>query len=74
MRFLFWLNIGFDRGGPSVHLLQDVIRHALNDGHSVHLVLKDTGGDIEKVPSEFVERESFSYTLVPDVKSKKTNF
>lgn len=74
MKFLFWLNIGFDRGGPSVHLLQDVIRHALRDGHAVKLILKDTGGSMDKVPLEFVEYEKFSYTLVPNVVTKKTNF
>ena len=42
MKILFVLSIGFDKGGPSVHLLTDVIESALMRGHSCHVVLKKT--------------------------------
>ncbi len=74
MKFLFWLNIGFDRGGPSVHLLQDVIRQALNQGHTVDVILKDTGGTLDKVPLDFLDYEAFGYTLISDADNKKTSF
>lgn len=74
MKILFWLNIGFDRGGPSVHLLQSVISSALKAGHSVDVILKDTGGAEEKMPSFFSENEAFTYTSVAEIEKGKTGF
>ena len=42
MKLLFVLNIGFDKGGPSVHLLKSVLDKALCRGHHCHVILKKT--------------------------------
>ena len=42
MKLLFVFNIGFDKGGPSVHLLKSVLDKALCRGHHCHVILKKT--------------------------------
>ena len=42
MKLLFIFNIGFDKGGPSVHLLKSVLEGALGKGHQCHVILKKT--------------------------------
>ena len=74
MKILFLLNIGFDRGGPSVHLLQDVIRDALNQGHNVEIILKDTDGSLEKVPRDLLDNDLFRYTLIKESQKNKKGF
>lgn len=74
MRILFLLNIGFDRGGPSVHLLQDVIGSVLAKGYYADVILKDEGGNLEKFPQEFYENDKFTYTLIKDDNTKKKGF
>lgn len=64
MRLLFVFDIGFDRGGPSVHLLQDVLRAALIQGHKVHVILKDTNGPDDCMPEEFRFNPLLSYELI----------
>lgn len=46
MRILFWLSIGLDRRTPSEHLLTAMIEALYKQGHTVHILQKDTGGDI----------------------------
>lgn len=74
MKILFLLNIGFDRVGPSVHLLQDVIRKSLEEGHHTDVILKDTGGESEKIPSDFLNNNLFNYTLVKSISKGKKGF
>lgn len=73
MRLLFVFDIGFDRGGPSVHLLQDVLRAALNKGHDVNVILKNTGGPDKEMPEEFSSNPNFHYTIIKD-NAKKGGF
>ena len=73
MRVLFGFDIGFDRGGPSVHLLQDVLRAALNKGHDVNVILKSTGGPDKEMPEEFSANQDFHYTIIKD-NAKKGGF
>lgn len=73
MRLLFVFDIGFDRGGPSVHLLQDVLRAALNNGHDVNVILKNTGGYDSEMPDEFSLNPNFHYTIIKD-DAKKGGF
>ena len=47
MRILFWLSIGLDRRTPSEHLLTAMIEALYKRGHTVHILQKDTGGEIE---------------------------
>lgn len=73
MRLLFVFDIGFDRGGPSVHLLQDVLRAALNNGNNVNVILKNTGGPDKEMPDEFSANPNFKYTIIKD-NGKKGGF
>ncbi len=49
MRILFWLSIGLDRRTPSEHLLTAMIDALYKRGHTVHILQKDTGGEIRKL-------------------------
>lgn len=73
-RFLFVFDIGFDRNGPSVHLLQEILRAALERGHWVEVILKDTGGPNEEMPAEFRENERFCYHVLPAKDEKGRGF
>ena len=70
MRLLFVFDIGFDRMGPSVHLLQDVLRAALNKGHEVNVILKNTGGPNADMPNDLSFNPNFHYTIIKDNFSK----
>ena len=71
-RLLFVFDIGFDRGGPSVHLLQDVIREGLNHGNEIEVILKKTGGQDAEMPTEFSENAHFTYFTIDEKNSKKS--
>lgn len=73
-RLLFVLDIGFDRGGPSVHLLQDVIRAGLNEGHEIEVILKNTGGPKELMPREFANNSRFKYFTINEGDEKEYGF
>ena len=68
---LFILDIGFDRGGPSVHLLQDVIRAGLADGNEIEVILKDTNGSDKTMPDDFVKNPNFMYYAIKEVNDEK---
>lgn len=44
--------IGFDRHATSEHLLSAVIERLCEVGHSVHIIQKDTGGDLPAIPEK----------------------
>ena len=73
-RLLFVLDIGFDRGGPSVHLLQDVIRAGLKQGHEIEVILKKTNGPNEEMPEEFINNKNFSYFTITEDEDKNSGF
>ncbi len=52
MKILFWMFIGFDRHATSEHLLSAVIEQLCRAGHSVHILQKDTGGDLPAIPGK----------------------
>ncbi len=75
MNILFVLTIGFDKGGPSVHLLTDVIENALQQGHSCHVVLKKTvSGDATGLERLTEAYNGLTVSLIADVKAKKGGF
>ncbi len=74
MRFLFVFDIGFDRGGPSVHLLQDILRSALEEGHAVKVILKKTNGPDKEMPDEFLANPNFHYHIIDEKTNKKSGF
>lgn len=52
LKFLFVLYIGFDKTGPSVHLLTEVIEQCLIAGHSVNMIVRNRGGSDPNVPKQ----------------------
>ena len=70
MRLLFIFDIGFDRIGPSVHLLQDVLKSALKEGHDVSVILKNTNGPDSEMPEEFASHPKFHYTVIKESPNK----
>lgn len=76
MNILFALSIGFDKGGPSVHLLTDVIESALKRGHSCHVVLKKTTDSALSGLEGLSEKygDLLSVSLVKDTANKKCGF
>lgn len=50
MKVLFWLSMGFDRRGPSEHLLTDMVKALYEQGHTVHILQKHTNGPQEALP------------------------
>lgn len=62
MKILFWMFSGFDRHITSEHLLSSVIERLCEDGHTVHIIQKKTGGNLPPIP------ESLSrYNITTDV-------
>ena len=62
MKVLFWMFIGFDQHATSEHLLSAVIERLCEAGHSVHIIQKDTGGDLPAIPEKLS-----SYDVTTDV-------
>ena len=70
-RFLFVFDIGFDRPGPSVHLLNDIMRSALLHGHNIDVLSKDTGGTESLIAKEVMSDPHFHHFIVKDDDEKK---
>ena len=62
MKILFWMFIGFDRHATSEHLLLSVIERLCEEGCSVHILQKDTGGDLPSIPEKLTK-----YDVTTDV-------
>lgn len=73
MRVLFWMFIGFDRHATSEHLLEAVIDELCQAGHSVHIIQKDTGGDLPHIP-ESLSHYSITTDVIPYKSANKNNF
>ena len=56
MKILFWLSIGLDRRATSEHLLTAMIEALCHEGHSVHILQKDTMGDRPELPEQLLRR------------------
>ena len=55
MKILFWLGIGFDRHGPSVHLLEAIIGECLAAGHEAVVIVRNTGGPDPDLPASLTK-------------------
>lgn len=73
-RLLFIFDIGFDREGPSVHLLQDILKVALEEGNYVDVILKDTNGPLPLMPAEFAIFDNFNYVAIKEEDEKGKGF
>lgn len=74
MKFLFVFDIGFDKNGPSVHLLQDILRSALKEGHMVKVILRKTNGSNKEMPDEFLMNPNFHYHIIDESVNRKSGF
>lgn len=73
MKVLMWMGGNFDRRTPSEHLLVAIVQALYADGHTVHIIQKDTGGPLPKLPSELVEL-GVTTDCIPCQLASKRNF
>ena len=73
MKVLFWLFIGLDRQETSEHLLVSVIEQLCKSGNEVHILQKNTGGDLPSIPSR-LSGCPVTTTSIPFEKAAKGNF
>ena len=66
MHFLFVLYIGFDKHGPSVHLLSDIIEQCLIKGHRVTMIVRNRGGERPDVPEALVKYKNLDCVVIHD--------
>lgn len=72
MKVLFLLSIGLDRQATSAHLLSAVIEQLCIAGHSVHIIQKNTGGDLPLIP-EKLSKYSVTTDAIPFHAADKGN-
>lgn len=70
MKVLFLLSIGLDRHETSEHLLVAMMEQVCLAGHSVHIIQKDTGGDLPPVPPSLLKYQITTQTI-PFIKPAK---
>ena len=73
MNILFWMNIGFDQHATSEHLLLAVIEKLCKAGHSVHILQKNTGGNLPPIP-EKLKGYPITTDIIPFRAADKDNF
>ena len=73
MKVLFWMFIGFDQHATSEHLLSAVIERLCEQGHSVHIIQKNTGGNLPSIP-ERLAKYDVTTDVIPFRAADKGNF
>ena len=73
MKVLFWMFIGFDQHATSEHLLSAVIERLCEQGHSVHIIQKNTGGNLPSIP-ERLAKYDVTTDVIPYQAADKGNF
>lgn len=73
MKVLFWMFIGFDQHATSEHLLSAVIERLCEAGHSVHIIQKNTGGNLSSIP-EKLQKYQVTTDVIPYQAADKGNF
>ena len=66
MRYLFVLYIGFDRHGPSVHLMTDMIAACLEAGHSVDMIVRNRRGPDDDIPAKLKGYDKLTCHVIKD--------
>lgn len=74
MKFLFWLDIGFDRHGPSVHLLEAMIEESLKANHDVAVIVRNTGGNEPDLPEKLRDYKNLQIEIIKDNEQQKNAF
>jgi hypothetical protein len=67
------MNIGFDQHATSEHLLLAVIEKLCKAGHSVHILQKNTGGNLPPIP-EKLKGYPITTDIIPFRAADKDNF
>lgn len=73
MKILMWMSGGFDRRTTSEHLLVAIVQALYENGHTVHIVQKDTLGSLPHLPKELLEL-GVTTDCVPCKLAAKSNF
>lgn len=73
MKVLFWMFIGFDRHATSEHLLSAVIDRLCEAGNTVHIIQKNTGGNLPPIPEKLI-RYNVTTDVIPYQAADKGNF
>ena len=73
MKILFWLSIGLDRRTPSEHLLTAIVEALYKQGHTVHILQKDTCGSKANL-TPLMEKLGVTTSVVVTKPPKKNNF
>lgn len=73
MKVLFWMFIGFDQHATSEHLLSAVIEQLCKAGHSVHIIQKNTAGNMPSIP-EKLKHYQVTTDVIPYQAADKGNF
>lgn len=73
MKILFWMFIGFDQHATSEHLLSAVIERLCEQGHSVHIIQKNMGGNLPPIPEKLVKYD-VTTDVIPYQAADKGNF
>ena len=68
-----WMSGGFDRRTTSEHLLIAIVQALYENGHTVHIVQKDTLGSLPHLPKELLEL-GVTTDCVPCKLAAKSNF
>lgn len=72
MKILFWLGIGFDRHGPSVHLLKAMIEESLVAGNQIVMIVRNTKGPDPDIPKELQKYDNLICEVIEDKEQKKS--
>ncbi len=73
MKVLMWMGGSFDRRTPSEHLLIAIVEALYNKGNTVHIIQKDTGGDLPKLP-EAIKALGVTSDCITCKLASKSNF
>ena len=69
---MFWMSSSFDRKTASEHLLTAVVEALCEQGHTVHIIQKDTGGPQRKLPAQ-LEALGVTTQCIPFTTPQKSN-
>lgn len=72
MKLLFVLYIGFDKPGPSVHLLTDIIEQCLIREHDVTMIVRNRGGCDPDVPVRLQKYTNLNCKVIHDAQLEKS--
>ena len=72
MKVLFWMNGSFDRRTPSEHLLTAMVQALYEQGHTVHIIQKDTSGPLPQLPAS-LEALGVTGQCIPSPTPRKNN-